>query len=323
MDRALAKGNLPTDATSSAPDVDTLAGAGTFDYPWQITDNIRMWLEPEGPPLAWATGAGTQATAATDYDSLAQAVHLLGRLQPPLAAALGDMTPDDISTALQALGLHLANSDGVVPPDSQSPAIFGWTSGDPIDNAHQNLPSDPAAITQILSQADALVDAGHPRLVLLLGPSFADRHAWDALLASPAHRRGGCQRPFNLRTGDPTTVSLNDVTRWRSTTGGLSDNNNSDVSRLVGQIDNIGGACMVQPGRAITWSGHSTAGVAARPCQRPPGSRARCHYVDALSGASRSSPTSAPATESASPSNARRHAGVGSSRRSSYGARDG
>ena len=169
------------------------------------------------------------------------------------------MPADQIASHLDALSLHLSTSDGVVPVDSQSPAIFSWEQGDPIANSHANLPGDPAAITQILARVDSLVDAGHPRLVLLLGPIFLDRHAWDALLASPA--RTGVVSPdanFNLRaTGvDPATVSLNDVSAVADYyTAELADDNSGDVSRLQGRsiTSRKGSRCCNPAARSLWW----------------------------------------------------------------------
>ncbi len=190
-------------------------------------------------------------------------------LHPPLAAALGNMSLDDIAANLTTFALHLSTSDGVVPVASQSPEILGWGRGDPIASAHPNLPGDPGAITQLLAQIDSFVDGTHPRLVLLLGPNFLDRHAWDALLASPSLT--GTVDPnanFNLRTPgiDPATVSLNDVTAVADYyTAELADDNSGDVTRIANQLDNIAQRLAVlQPGRSITLVAHSTAGLAAR-----------------------------------------------------------
>ena len=260
---------LILESPPESPTVDSLAGAGTFDEPWRLGNYAELWFEPAGPPVAWAAGAATQATAAADTGALAEALHLLARLDPSLAAATAGMPADQIASHLDALSLHLSTSDGVVPIESQSPAIFEWEHGDPIANSHANLPGDPSAITQILTRVDALVDADHPRLVLLLGPGFLDRHAWDALLASPA--RTGIVSPdanFNLRTTgiDPATISLNDVSAVADYyTAELADDNSGDISRLAGQIDNIAQRLAVlQPGRTITLVAHSTTGLAAR-----------------------------------------------------------
>ena len=262
-------GKTPVEAPASAPALDALNGAGTFDSPWRFSTHAQLWFEPAGPPVAWAAGAATMAGAAEDFSGLAKALRLLAMLHPPLAAALGNMSLDDIAANLTTLALHLSTSDGVVPVDSQSPEIFGWGRGDPIANAHPNLPGDPGAITQLLAQIDSFVDGTHPRLVLLLGPSFLDRHAWDALLASPSLT--GTVDPnanFNLRTPgiDPATVSLNDVTAVADYyTAELADDNSGDVTRIANQIDNIAQRLAVlQPGRSITLVAHSTAGLAAR-----------------------------------------------------------
>jgi hypothetical protein len=262
-------GKNPALAPPSAPGLDALTGAGTFDSPWRFATHAQLWFEPAGPPVAWATGAATMANAAEDFVGLAQAIRLLGVLHPPLAAALGNMSLDDIAANLTALALHLSTSDGVVPADSQSPEIFGWDRGDSIANTHEHLPSDPGAITQLLARIDSFVDGTHPRLVLLIGPNFLDRHAWDALLASPS--RAGTTDPnasFNLRTPgiNPATVSLNDVTAVADYyIAELADDNSGDVTRIANQIDNIAQRLAVlQPGRSITLVAHSTAGLAAR-----------------------------------------------------------
>lgn len=265
---ALIEDKLPDDVTTDAPELDTLEGNGQFDDPWQL-GSFRLWLEPAGPPVTWATGAATEAAAAADYDELAQAVHLLARLDPPLAAALGDLSPDDIAARMQALALHLSTSDGVVPFDSQSPEIFGWVHGDPIANCHDKLPADPTAVQQVLAQIDSFVDGTHPRLVLLLGPNFLDHQAWSTLLAAPALTgvtNAGAN--FNLRTPgiNPATVSLNAVTAVADYyTADLADDNSGNIVPLRDQIDNIAQRLAVlQPGRTITLVAHSTAGLAAR-----------------------------------------------------------
>jgi hypothetical protein len=265
---ALIEDRLPDNLETGAPGFDTLEGSGVFDDPWRL-GAFRLWLDPAGPPLAWVTGAAKLATAATDFAALAQAVHLLGHLHPPLAAVLGDLSPDDIAARLQALALHLSTSDGVVPFDSQSPEIFAWVHGNPVANTHEKLPSDPSAIQQVLAQIDSFVDGTHPRLVLLLGPSFLDRHAWDALLASPVLTGvTNASANFNLRTPgvDPATVTLSTVSAIADYyTAELADDNSGDITRLRGQIENIANRLAVlQPGKAITLVAHSTAGLAAR-----------------------------------------------------------
>jgi hypothetical protein len=262
-------GKTPVEAPATAPALDALTGAGTFDSPWRFSTHAQLWFEPAGPPVAWAAGAATMAGAAEDFSGLAKALRLLAMLHPPLAAALGNMSLDDIAVNLTTLALHLSTGDGVVPVDSQSPEILGWGRGVSIPNAHPNLPGDPGAITQLLAQIDSFVDGSHPRLVLLLGPNFLDRHAWDALLASPSLT--GTVDPnanFNLRTSgiNPATVSLNDVTAVADYyTAELADDNSGDVTRIANQIDNIAQRLAVlQPGRSITLVAHSTAGLGAR-----------------------------------------------------------
>ena len=278
-------GKTPVEAPATAPALDSLNGAGTFDSPWRFSTHAQLWFEPAGPPVAWAAGAATMAGAAEDFSGLAKALRLLAMLHPPLAAALGNMSLDDIAANLTTLALHLSTSDGVVPVASQSPEILGWGRGDPIASAHPNLPGDPGAITQLLAQIDSFVDGTHPRLVLLLGPNFLDRHAWDALLASPSLT--GTVDPnanFNLRTPgiDPATVSLNDVTAVADYyTAELADDNSGDVTRIANQLDNIAQRLAVLATRPL----HHAGGAfhrrtrCARLRRRAPGSRARAHHA--------------------------------------------
>lgn len=272
---ALAADALPADVHGFAPTVDVLEGAGTFEQPWRLPwpgggqdgPDLELWLEPAGPPTSWAAGIATRAAAAQDPADLAAVLRTLGYLDDGVRSLAAGLTVRELADQLEALTLHLASGDGVVPLESQSPDIFGWEHGTTVTSAHNMLPRDPAVIAQVLAQIEALSTGGQPRLVLLVGPRFSDHTAWADLLAAPA-RQGSVDAGahFDLRRAgiDPLTVSLDDVTAVADYyTADLSDT--GTAAPLVTQLSRIAARLAVlRPGATLTVVAHSTAALAAR-----------------------------------------------------------
>ena len=274
--QAFASRALP-DSPSTALVAPAIAGSGTYDDPWalplstdRLTSDLLVWLEPNGPPSAWAAALSTAAGAATDFNSLLAIVAQLAAFAPAADDAVRAADLEGIALGLVSLATHFSSSDGVVPAASQIPAGGTWTAGTAITAAHSQQPHDASAISQILAQVDTLAGgAASPRVVLLLGPAFSDHAIWTDLLNSP--RRHGTTDPsatFNLRVPgiDPAVVNLSGVTAAVDYfTADLADNGTGDITSLSAQIgrvvDRIG---VLQPGVPVTLVAHSTAGVAAR-----------------------------------------------------------
>jgi hypothetical protein len=277
--QAFASNALPDTADAALDrgiDLQRLAGSGTYDDPWALpltadspAADALVWLEPNGPPSTWATALGKLANGTTDFSAFIDAIAQLGAFVPSAADAASQLSPN-LSAALGILNYYLTTGDGVVPLESQIPTGATWTAGTPIGAAHPKQPSDPGAISQILSQIDTWAGGtASPRLVLLLGPVFSDHTIWNDLLASP--NRHGTTDPsanFNLRVPgvDPSAVSLGDVTAVSDYyTADLADDGSGNLVSLSAQIgrvvDRLG---QLRPGVTVTLVAHSTAGVAAR-----------------------------------------------------------
>ncbi len=274
---ALALDALPDDVRGSAPTLDLMVGGGTFEQPWRLPwpgggdqgPELELWLEPAGPPTSWATGLVTRAGDAQEVADLAAVLRKLAYLDDAILSLVGDATAREITDQLEALVLQLGAGDGVVPFESQSPDIFGWDHGTTLTAAHSTLPHDPAAITQVLAQVEALSTGGQPRLVVLVGPRFGDHTDWADLLAAPA-RQGPvvAGAHFDLRRAgiEPTTVSLDDVTAVADYyTADLADDGSGTAGPLVAQLSRIAARLAVlRPGATLTVVAHSTAALAAR-----------------------------------------------------------
>lgn len=276
---ALAAGEISDAAglVSDLPPTDLLQGAGTFAEPWRLTwpgdasdagPELALWLEPAGPPSSWLTGLVDRAQSAADMDGLASVLVALSWYDPNLRSLVAGLSAGDVLQRLRALESYLGSGDGVVSRESQGPDIFGWLQGTDVDAAHTLAPGHPDAISQILAQIESLVAGGSPRLVLLIGPSYTDRHSWDALLASPG--RQGVTDPaahFDLRrTGiDPLTISLDDVTAVADYyTADLADDQLGDAAFMTTQIGRVVSRLNdLHPGPVVIVA-HSYAALAAR-----------------------------------------------------------
>ena len=277
--QALLSHSLPDAPSTGAPSFDlTGHGSGTYDDPWTLPlDDVDLpsaealaWLEPAGPPPAWASNLIAQAAGVSDFPTLVTVIRALAPFLPALRDALAGYEPGLLAEALNELATHLAISDGVVPVTSQIPAGGTWTTGTPIAAPHHLQPQDPSAISQILAQVDTWSGGiSGARAVVLLGPAFSDHHIWDALLASP-NRHGAidANAHFNLRLPgvDPTTIDLNDVTVVADYyTADLQDDGSGNLASLTAQINRIVARMrQLRPGVPVTIVAHSTAGVPAR-----------------------------------------------------------
>ena len=153
--------------------------------------------------------------------------------------------------------------------DSQAPTSANWTAGTTLTSAHNEQPSDPQAISQILAQVDSHAGgSGSARTVLLLGPAFSDHTIWNALLADPnVHGTNAPNTNFNLRVPglDPAAVDLTTVTAqasWYS--ADLQDDTTGNTDSLSRRSDVWSSGSSNSTGSTpVTLVAHSTAGVAA------------------------------------------------------------
>ena len=260
--------SLPADL-GTAPDVSSVQGSGTYDDPWVLPIGTGfpaaglLWLEPEGPP-SMAPLAGAAIGAALDFDGLVVALQQAARY-------LGQSPSSGLASGLASLANHLTSTDGVVPLSSQIPTGGSWTTGTAIGAAHHLLPTDPSAITQILTQVDAWAAPGTNRAVLLLGPAFRDHSDWNNLLnqAESAHPGStNANATFNLRVPGvaPASIDLRPVTATADFyTADLQDAGSGDFAGLSAQIGLITARIIaLKPSATIVLVAHSTAGVAAR-----------------------------------------------------------
>lgn len=275
--QTLIDGGLDETAAPDFSGLPPVAGDGTYDLPWVLplgsgnrAPQALAWLEPAGPPSNWAAALAIAANGAIHLADLTPTLRALAGFSESLGAAINGLSDTTLAGSLGQLAQHLSSSDGVVPLSAQTPVGANWQAGAVVDAAHHLAPANPSAITQILTQVDAwAATQGGARCVLYLGPSFADRTAWDNLLASPA--RNGTVDPdanFALRepSVDPLTISLDGVTaKVDHYTAELFDDASGDQSKAVAQIarivDRLG---ILRPGVKVTLVAHSTAGLAAR-----------------------------------------------------------
>lgn len=163
----------------------TPSGAGSPDAPWSlpIADGDArglVWLEPDGPPPAWARAAG----AALDGD-LDEALAAGARWLPGVRDAFVGRGTDAVR-AVDRLAAALDGTDGLLPPEAARPDVPAWRSGTDVTAAHHLLPRAEGAVTQVKEEIDARVVGLDPDdwAVILAGPSFVPAGVWDALLAA-------------------------------------------------------------------------------------------------------------------------------------------
>lgn len=277
--RAFLTGAVPSSPGAALPSFGLpLSGSGTYDDPWtlpltsDVTSSLDalVWLEPAGPPPAWAKPLINAATTAADLPSLIAIAQQLGAFVPDLAAAFKNADAGLISGSLVGLDDYFSSSDGVVPLISAVPTSGSWTAGTTLSSAHPALPADPSAIQQILAQIDTWAGgAGSSRTVLLLGPAFSDHTIWQTLLGNGnLHGTTDPTANFNLRVPglDPSAVGLTTVTaNVNYYTADLNDDGTGDLTSLTAQIARVVARIQqLTSATQVVLVGHSTAGVAAR-----------------------------------------------------------
>jgi len=277
--RAFLTGALPSSPTDALPSFGIpLSGAGTYDDPWTLpltTDvpsslDALVWLEPAGPPPAWAKPLANAATAAADLPALFTIAQQVGAFVPDVAAAFKNADAGLISGSLVGLDDYFSSSDGVVPLISAVPSGGSWTAGTTLSSAHPALPADASAIQQILAQIDTWAGgAGSKRTVLLLGPAFSDHSVWQTLLSDAnLHGTTDASANFNLRVPglDPSAVDLTTVTaKVNYYTADLNDDGTGNLTSLSAQIARVVSRIQqLTSATQVVLVGHSTAGVAAR-----------------------------------------------------------
>jgi hypothetical protein len=276
--RALLSDQLPDSISAGAPMKDSpLPGFGVYDDPWRMplagTDYVPVellaWLEPAGPPAAWAAPLAGKITSAATFNALVNAAQPLGRFSAAAREAYAETDLDATASGLGTLATYLAQSDGVVPLASQVPADPQWTAGTPLTCAHHKQPQDSSAITQILNRFKQLPIAN--RAMLLVGPAFSDQTIWNQLRVQANADKAGSANPaavFNLRVpgADPNSIDLHGVTAISDYyTADLMDDNTNDAASLSAQVARLAARINeLRPGVKLAVVAHSTAGVAAR-----------------------------------------------------------
>jgi hypothetical protein len=244
------------------PAPDAVAGSGTYDDPWavEVAPQVELltWLEPAGPPSAWATAIANLIATHETIDDIVEWGRTFGSLLPSAQEALSYQDVAHLIAGLSALQGWLLTSDGFVPADSQTPAGGTWTAGTPIAAAHLEQPGDASTIAQIQAQIAAWNPAG--KVVLLLGPAFSDHTIWNALLTGVASHPN-----FDLRVPglDPQSVDLSTVSAAADFyTCDLAAADLAGTTAQVGRV--VARIAELRPGVPVTLVAHSTAGLAAR-----------------------------------------------------------
>jgi thiamine phosphate synthase YjbQ (UPF0047 family) len=272
---ALLTGRLPGKAFPAGYAVPTVDGSGTYDDPWcfSVTPEaarpleLLAWLEPAGPPPAWAAPLVAPLAAPGSFPHLLETARALGPFVPEIGAALRAVDVERISAHLFYLSTYLMSSDGVVPVSSQRPTGGTWTAGAIFECSHDRQPSHASAIAQILAQLDVWAPLPASRAVLLLGPAFSDHAQWSALLAA-APGSASAAAHFSLRQPgvDPAAIDLAGVTASADYyTADVADDGTGNLTSLTMQIGRVVDRIRaIRPGLAVTLVAHSTAGIAAR-----------------------------------------------------------
>jgi large repetitive protein len=275
LQRALT-GKLPAAVDGAVPPVE-LAGSGRRADPWAIplrrpegaVVEALVWLEPDGPPSSLAAPAAAAVRSSIDFAQLADRLAPLAPFVPAVAATLDGREPGAVAAGLTELAAHFAQSDGVVPVASQAPTGPGWQTGAvQLHTPHEQLPSDPGAISQILAQ----ITSWTPAAVLLVGPAFADSTAWQPLLnaaesAQPGSTNAAAHIDFRQAGVSPTAVDFRTLTTVaRFYTADLADPGAADQSAVADQIASAVARIRELHGGtgAVAVVAHSTTGVAAR-----------------------------------------------------------
>ncbi|HYK35314.1 DUF6603 domain-containing protein [Alloacidobacterium sp.] len=283
--RALLADALPSNPGGALPAFPlNITGSGVYNDPWALplstgpstSVDALVWLESAHgdlttPPAAWASGLSALISGAGDWNGLLTQAGALANFVPGLRNALVAADSSTLANSLGQLTAHLSSTDGVVPFASQVPTASKWTAGAKLTSPHHLQPSDPQAISEILTQIDAWAGgAAGQRTVLLLGPAFSDHTIWASLLSNAnLHGATNAAALFKLRQAnvDPTTIDLSGIgnAAWDYYTADLKDDAGENVTSLVTQIGNIVSRLQqLRPGAKITLVAHSTVGIAAR-----------------------------------------------------------
>ena len=270
---SLLAGRPPQAPGSSLHGSDDLAvrGSGRYDDPWALdlaptaaaTAEAALWLEPDGPPAAWARALEGNLTGADNFAALLEGARRLGSFSEQARGALAAIEVASAADALDALAAHFASTDGVVPVGSQLATGGQWSAADALVRAaHQRLPAAAEAISSITAQLDAWTSPGADRAVLLLGPGFTDqRTAWSQLIGtSPS-----AHVDLNLPGVDPAGVDLGTFTSAaRFFTANLPNEAAADLNDRRRQVERlVRRIAEVKPGVPVFVVAHSTAGLAA------------------------------------------------------------
>ncbi|WP_229402300.1 DUF6603 domain-containing protein [Micromonospora okii] len=272
-----------------APDL-PVDGSGTPVVPWRVPlhraggDGVELltWLEPAGPPAAWAldplleryltvpeteteSAAGAEAAPRdplTGADVLA-AGRLAGAYRPELDALLSAVDPAHAALAVDALAELLAEGDGLVAADASAAA--GLRVGDLVDAAHHDLPAAPATVAQVrASIAEYTAAAGDGWAVLLLAPPLAGARPWEALLEGVT-AADVCRVDLRVPGTSPERVDLGALTAARWYVVDLGDDGTLPAATALAALRRVHDAVRAtRPGVRTVLVGHSYLGQVAR-----------------------------------------------------------
>ena len=248
-------------------------GSGRHDDPWALPlpstgdDTVELlgWLEPDGPPPAWAALLSERIGSSASWQALLEAARLLAGHVPEVGRALAGRDLEEAASALEGLSAFLAAGDGVVPSASALPA--DWPQGPPVPAAHLALPRHADTVAAVRAQLDTWAGgAAVDRTVVLLSPALGELSDWDPLLTAS----GATVQPEARM--DLTLPGLDDPVRIDASQ--LSTSTTHVVARLAGAGDRDSAVASVlrildrltavRPAQPLLLVGHSTAGVVAR-----------------------------------------------------------
>jgi hypothetical protein len=272
--QSLLSNSLPSSISSIVPHAPIatplFSGSGAYEDPWALpllagsqSADVLMWLEPAGPPAAWASAFASAASSAADITTLLTVLQALAPFISGLSDAVADLDISKATAGLTNLSNFLTSGDGVVPLSAQVPTGGTWTAGTNIQSAHPLEPQDPAAISQISAQIDSMAGgSASVRAVLLLGPAFSDHTTWQTFLG------GKPSANFNFRVPNtnPAAIDLSTMTDVVDYyTCDLNDDGTGNLTSLIAQIRfAVARIGQLRPKLPVTLVAHSTAGVAAR-----------------------------------------------------------
>jgi hypothetical protein len=237
------------------------AGTGAPADPWRLPlagGDVRAlaWLEPAGPPPAWARGAG----AALDGD-LDAALAAGARALPGVADALVGRGAAAAREAVDRLAQAIDGTDGLVGPDAARPAGAPWRSAADVTAAHQLLPRAAGAVSAVRDEIAARTAGLDPAdwAVLLAGPSFVPAGLWDGLLAAVG---GGDPAVADLASAPaPELADLGTLPAAAFYDVRLRDDGVADVAAQLTRVAER--VRELRPGCRLLLVAHSTAGAPA------------------------------------------------------------